>query len=171
MELFNNHYIHILEKTSGIAPKCIGNPGNPNLDESTVVDIINKYKYHPSTTKIKELDINKTSFEFPEATMEDINKTITKLSPNKATGPDHIPKKVIKAPPNIIDSNLTYVVNKGRKTNKYSEDAKTVLVRPIYKFTRDSYKTAYQNFLTKSSQNSDQLIENLTLLSCANETH
>ena len=40
---------------------CIGNPENPNLDKSTVLDIINKYKDHPSITKIKELCINKTS--------------------------------------------------------------------------------------------------------------
>ena len=65
--------------------------------------------------------------------MEDINKIIRKLNPNKATGPDRIPIKVIKASANIIDSHLTYIINKDRKTNKYSEDAKTALVRPIYK--------------------------------------
>ena len=133
VELFNNHYINIVEKTSGLAPNCIGYPENPNLDKSTVLDIINKYKDHPSITKIKELGINKTSFEFPEATTEDINKIIRKLNPNKATGPDHIPIKVIKASGNIIDSHLTYIINKDRKTNKYSEDAKTALARPIYK--------------------------------------
>ena len=78
VELFNNHYINIVEKTSGFAPNCTGNPENPNLDKSMVLDIINKYKDHPSITKIKKLDMNKTSFEFPEATMEDINKIIRK---------------------------------------------------------------------------------------------
>ena len=81
VELFNNHYINIVEKTSGLAPNCIGNPENPNLDKSTILDIINKYKDHPSIT-IKELGINKTSFEFPEATTEDINKIIRKLNEN-----------------------------------------------------------------------------------------
>ena len=38
--LFNNHYINMVEKTSGLAPNCIGNPENPNLDKSTVLDII-----------------------------------------------------------------------------------------------------------------------------------
>ena len=132
-ELFNNHYINIVEKTSGLAPNCIGNPENPNLDKLTVLDIINKYKDHPSINKIKELGINKTSFEFPETTTEDINKIIRKLNSNKATGPDRIPIKVIKASANIIDSHLTYIINKDRKINKYSEGAKTALVRPIYK--------------------------------------
>ena len=129
-ELFVNHYINIAEKTSGLAPNCIGNPENPNLDKSAVFDIKNKYKDHPSITKIKELGINKTFFEFPEATTEDTNKIIRKLNPNKATGPDRIPIKVIKASANIIDSHLTYIINKYRKINKYSEGAKTALVRP-----------------------------------------
>ena len=33
VELFNNHYINMyIEKTSRLAPNCIGNPENPNLD-------------------------------------------------------------------------------------------------------------------------------------------
>ena len=34
VELFNNHYINTVEKTSGLAPNCIGNPENTNLDKS-----------------------------------------------------------------------------------------------------------------------------------------
>ena len=132
-ELFNNHYINIVEKTSGVAPNCIGNPENPNLDRSAVLDIINKYKDHPSITKIKYLGINKTSFEFTEATTEGFNKIIRKLDPYKATGLDRIPIKVIKACANIINSHLTYIINKDRKINKYSEGTKTALVRPTYK--------------------------------------
>ena len=30
----------MVEKTSRLAPNCIGNPENPNLDKSTVLDII-----------------------------------------------------------------------------------------------------------------------------------
>ena len=57
------------------------------------------------------MGINKTSFEFPEVTTEDINKIIKKLNPNKDTGPDRISIKVIKASANIIDSHLTYIFN------------------------------------------------------------
>ena len=61
-----------------------------------------------------------------DTTIEYINKIIRKLNPNKATGLGHIPIKVIKASANIIDSHLTYIINKDCKTNKYSKDAKTV---------------------------------------------
>ena len=111
VELFNNHYINIVEKTSGPAPNCIGNPENSKLDKSTVLDIINRYKDHSSITKNKELGINRSSFEFLEATTEDINKIIRKLSPNKATGLDRIPIKAIKDSANIIDSHITHIIN------------------------------------------------------------
>ena len=33
VQLFNNHYMNMyIEKTSRLAPNCIGNPENPNLD-------------------------------------------------------------------------------------------------------------------------------------------
>ena len=38
--LLSDHYIDMVEKTSRLAPNCIGNPENPNLDKSTVLDII-----------------------------------------------------------------------------------------------------------------------------------
>ena len=65
--------------------------------------------------------------------MKDIHKIIRKLNRNKATGPDHTPIKVIKASANIIDSHLRYIINKDRKINKHSEDAKTALVKSVYK--------------------------------------
>ena len=47
---------------------------------------------------------------------------------------DHI----IKAATNCIDSHLAHIINKDLKENKFSENAKTALVRPIYK--KDSSK-------------------------------
>ena len=62
-----------------------------------------------------------------------MHKIIRKLIQNKATGPDCIPIKAIKASADIIDSHLTYILNKDCKSNKYYEDGKVALVRPIYK--------------------------------------
>ena len=133
VELFNKHYINIVERTSGVAPSCIGDPSNPTLDKSSVQQIVSKYKDHPSILKINEMNIDKIDFEFPEATTEDINKIIKKLNPNKATGPDGIPLKIIMASASIIDSNFAYIINHDRKINRYSEDSKTALVRPLHK--------------------------------------
>ena len=75
----------------------------------------------------------KPIFDFPEATTEHANEIIKSLNPNKATGPDRIPLKIIKTAANIIDYHLAYIINKDLKENKFSENAKTVLVGPIYK--------------------------------------
>ena len=34
--MFDNHYINVVEETSGIAPKNLGNPLDPKLDEKTI---------------------------------------------------------------------------------------------------------------------------------------
>ena len=73
------------------------------------------------------------NFDFPTAKVEDINKIIKSLNPRKATGPDGIPVKILKIARNVIDSHLTNIINRDIKENKFSEDAKTALVRPLYK--------------------------------------
>ena len=77
VEKFNKHYINIVEKTSGIAPKDLRNPLDPKLDQKTIREIIENYLNHPSIIKIKEIVKEKPIFDFPEATTEDINRIIS----------------------------------------------------------------------------------------------
>ena len=74
--------------------------------------------------------MEKSILDFPEATIEDINNIITSLNSNKAICPDYIPLKKIK---NVTDSHLACVINKNVQENKFSENGKTALVRPILK--------------------------------------
>ena len=62
----------LVEKTSGIAPKNIGPSLNPKLDEKSIREIIENYRNHPITIKIKEIIRKKPTFDFPKATTEDI---------------------------------------------------------------------------------------------------
>ena len=52
--MFNSHYINIVEKSSGIAPKSIGNPSNSDHNKCTAQNIIQYYKNHPGIIKVKE---------------------------------------------------------------------------------------------------------------------
>ena len=54
----------------------------------------------------------------------------------KATGLDFIPLKVIKFLSNVTNSHLYNIVIKELEKNKYSEESKTVLVRPIFQENR-----------------------------------
>ena len=73
---------------------------------------------------------------FSTAKVEEINKRIKPLNPREATGPDGIPVKILKIARNVIDSHLTNIINRDIKQSKFSEDAKTVLVRPLKKRSR-----------------------------------
>ena len=46
---------------------------------------------------------------------------------------DGIPVKISKVARNVTDSHLTNIIIRDIKENKFSEDAKTALVRPLYK--------------------------------------
>ena len=103
-----------------------------------MMKLLKKYENHPSICKIKEVHNKNHTFEFPEAKVEDINKIIKSLNPKKATGPDGIPIKTIIYANNVIDSHVTNIINEDLNIDKYSEEAKTALVRPRkYKNTRN----------------------------------
>ena len=125
--------INIVEKTSGKAPDSIGNSSLAENDSVTIDKTIKHYENYPSICKIKNNQNKNKTFEFPEAKVEDINKIIKSLNPKKATGPDGIPIKVIMSPNNVIDSHITNIINHDLNIDKYSDEAKTALVRPLFK--------------------------------------
>ena len=53
VEMFNKHYISIVEKRSGITPKNLTNPLDPKVNEKTIHEIFENYQNHPSIIKIK----------------------------------------------------------------------------------------------------------------------
>ena len=46
--MFNNQYIDIVEKISGIAPESLRDSSLPENDEETVNKILKHYENHPS---------------------------------------------------------------------------------------------------------------------------
>ena len=131
--LFNLHYINIVENTSGVPPVIQGNPNNPNEANATVKNIIKQYENHSSIINIKNhIDSPSTRFDIPTAKTEDINKIIKNINPKKATGPDKIPPKIVRLSANI-DSHLMNIINNDLSNNSFSNEAKVATVRPIYK--------------------------------------
>ena len=133
-EIFNTHYINIVEKSSGMSPSAIGNPNNPLEDSKTVKTIIEKYKNHPSIVNINnQMHSNKETFDFQIPKVEDINRIIKGINPKKATGPDKIPPKIVKLSANVVDSHFTNIIINDIKRDCFSDDGKTASVRPMYK--------------------------------------
>ena len=68
VNLFNSHYVNIVEKTSGFPPEIKGNLENKTDDIATVQSIIWKYQTHPSILNIKSKNTVKNTFDIQAAT-------------------------------------------------------------------------------------------------------
>ena len=53
VEMFNKHFINIVEKTSGIVPESLGDSSLSESDEETVNKILKHHENHPSVSKVK----------------------------------------------------------------------------------------------------------------------
>ena len=84
-------------------------------------------------SNLLKLLLHDIHFDFPTAKVEDINKIIKSLNPKKVTGQDNIPIKILKIARNVIDSHLKNTINRDIKENKFIEDAKSALVKPLHK--------------------------------------
>ena len=86
--LFHNHYINIVENTSGMPPENVGNPESKSDDHLTVEKIIKHDKNHPSIETINKICNKKENFDIPTTTTEEVNKIRKELDPEKTTGLD-----------------------------------------------------------------------------------
>ena len=129
LELFNENYINITEISSGNKPSSLGNCEDSGQDDATVDEIISKYSAHPSFQKIKSGFSLDKEFELAYANAKDINQIINSLNVNKVKGPDGISAKFLK----MFDCHIANIINKGISNNKFSENAKTATLRPIFK--------------------------------------
>ena len=62
------------------------------------------------------------TFNIPVASVQDVNKIIKSLNPNKATGPERIPPKIVNLSANIIDSHLPNIINNDLNKHCHSEE-------------------------------------------------
>ena len=67
-------------------------------------------------------------------------------NPRKATGPDFICLKVIQFASSVIDSHLYNITIKDLGKNKYSEESRTALVKPIFKKNERNKIRNYRHF-------------------------
>ena len=66
------------------------------------------------------------------------------MNPKKATEPDGIPLKIIKLSADIIEKQLTNIINTDLESSCFSENAKIASVKPIYKKESRSDKNNYR---------------------------
>ena len=142
VEIFNNHYINIVETTMGSPPTSLGDPSDPNMD--TVRSIIDKFADHPIIVKIRDNKPSIGSFSLPLATEEEINNILKNIDTSKSCGPDKIPPRLVKIAADILDGPLVDIINDNVSNNRFSENAKNANVPPIFKKDDRSSKLNYR---------------------------
>ena len=137
-DLFNEHYINIIENSTGKKVEAFDFNGENDIIE----EICEHYSSHESILKIKEqMRIDQIeNFTIKEATEREIFDIINKLKTNVSPGFDRIPSKLIKIGAHVISKPLTNIINCSIRNGIFPELTKIAIVKPIYKNPKDGSK-------------------------------
>ena len=142
-ELFNHHYVNIVEESSGIKPACL-----TDIEHKTDFDIISeillRYKDHPSITEIKKNKMNDEIFSFHEVEQNEIKDIFHELVSKKSTGEDQIPPKLVKLSGKYLIKPVTEAINSSIRSSVFPQNAKRAAVIPLDKGGID--KTTLSNY-------------------------
>ena len=135
-KLFNEHYINIVECSSGLKPEKIV-CHNEDFDKRIVLhNIIKKYENHSSITKLKNymsvkshLSSSNTLASAREVTSNEVNLILKPL--RKASGTDKIPTKLVKLTSDFLSTPLAIAINNCLASSKFPDIAKVATVIPI----------------------------------------
>ena len=145
-KLFNEHYINIIERSSGLKPEKIV-CHNEDFDKRIVLhNIIKKYENQSSVIKIKNfmsvkshLNSNNSLASARQVTSNEVNLILKSLNTKKASGTDKIQTKLVKLAPDFLSTPLATAINNSLASSKFPDIAKVATVIPIDKKTDDKY--------------------------------
>ena len=142
--LFNEHYINIVEKSTGVKPISLFEYKEVN-DIEVLSSIITKYKNHPSIIEIiKNKNCGDGKFSFCEIEQTEIKNLLLNLNANKSTGEDQIPPKLIKLSSEYLSKPLTDAINSSIRSSTFPDNGKRASVTPLDKGGPD--KTIITNY-------------------------
>ena len=144
-EIFNEHYVNIVEKSNGKKPNSIAKDVGISDDRQIVRLILEKYKNHPSVLAIIQtpeqvLD----TFTFQEKEHKEVAQLLKSLDGRKSTGEDKIPPKLVSLAANELINILTTAVNCSIRNSRFPNDAKKAAVCPLDK--GEPNRTVERNF-------------------------
>ena len=144
-EIFNDHYINIVEKSSGTKPCNIADTVAIDDDRQIVSLILEKYKNHPSVLAIIQNPDNKFhSFSFDEVQLSEVKKQLKSLDGRKSTGEDQIPPKLVLLAAEELTFPLTDAINNCIRTHRFPDNGKRAAVCPLDK--GEPNRTVERNF-------------------------
>ena len=146
VQLFNDHYINIVERSCGFKPEKVEfNIGSRNKNW-VLSSILDKYRNHPSIVKIhKNRNLRSSSISIPSSswgskiTPKEINTILKSLNSKKAPGIDKIPTKHVNLASGILAEALSIAINNSISISTFPNIAKIVSVVAVDKKTDDKY--------------------------------
>ena len=143
VQLFNDHYINIVERSCGFKPEKVEfDIGSSNKNE-VLSPVLEKYRNHPSIVKIlKNKNLQSSSISIlssscgSKITTEEINTNLKSLNSKKTPGIDKIPTKRVKLASDFLAEPLSIAII---STSTFPNNAKIASVVPIDKKTDDKY--------------------------------
>ena len=128
------------------AANSIGCPDEIDMSKDRFfTNIIEKHKNHKSIFSIKEhfKSMNMT-FDFNPVTPAYVKSILNKINPNKSTGYDDIPPKVVKMCSEELSCTWAELINNAFKCKIFPDDLKKAEISPIYKKKDDMMKDNYR---------------------------
>ena len=144
VEKFSDHYINIVEKSSGQKPCNFISDTNSLEDDVVINEIVQHYSNQPSILKLKEnFETSQTveEFQFSVTTTSEVCKFLRNINIKKATGTDKIPPKLVKIS-EVLSQPMADAVNHSISTGVFPDHAKTASVSPIGKQCDDKNKVS-----------------------------
>ena len=143
--IFNDHYVNIVEKTTGAPPESVQNNG---LDveniTSTICEIIEKFKSHPSIKAINENNQSLEPFHLPQPQLSDIQQILKNIDTKKSAGPGMIPPSLVKMCSGVIDQPLLELTGQVIANKIFPDSSKIGHVTPVYKKKGRTDKVNYR---------------------------
>ena len=124
-EIFNDHYVNIVEKSSGKKPISLAKDIGSSDDRQIVLLILDKYKNHSSVLAIiqnPEQLLN--TFTFQEVGNQEVGKLLKSLDGKKSTGEDKIPPKLVSLAANELTNTLTMAINCSIRNSRFPKRCK-----------------------------------------------
>ncbi len=132
-EVFNEHYINIVENACGRKPTNLAEENEHLNDTQAVKLILEKYKDHPSITAITQNLATFEIFSFHETNENEVKQLLKSMNGKKSTGVDQIPARLILLAADELTYPLTQAINSSLRNSRFPDDGKKAAVSPLDK--------------------------------------
>ena len=130
VQLFNEHYINIVERSCGFKPEKVEFDFGSCNKNGVLSSILDKYRNHPSIVKIhKNRNLQSNSIPIPSSsrgskiTPKEINTILKSLNSKKAPVIDKIPTKIAKLASDILAEPFSIAISNSICTFTFSNNA------------------------------------------------